>query len=151
MSELDLRASDGDRERAVDDLRAHAAAGRLTVEELEERVQRALGARTLAELVELTRDLPDRASTTAPGPPHRRRSARREVRTFLAVMVLLVAIWAITGAGHPWPLWPLLGWGFFVLRPRKHLLVEAAKGRRRSCGAALARRAHPGPCGQGGW
>jgi hypothetical protein len=43
------------------------------------------------------------------------------VRTFLVVMVLLVAIWAVTGAGHPWPLWPMLGWGFFVLRPPKHL------------------------------
>jgi fatty acid desaturase len=121
VSELDLRASDGDRERAIDDLRAHTAAGRLTVEELEERVQPALGARTHAELVELTRDLPDRASATPPGPPHRRRPARREVRTFLAMMVLLVAIWAVAGAGHPWPLWPMLGWGFFVLRPREQL------------------------------
>lgn len=121
MSELDLRASDGDRERAIDDLRAHAADGRLTVEELEERVQRALAARTLAELVELTRDLPDRGSATPPGPPRRRRSGRPEVRAFLAVMVLLVAIWAVTGAGYFWPMWPMVGWGFFVLRPRKHL------------------------------
>jgi fatty acid desaturase len=121
MSELDLRASDGDRERAVDDLRAHAADGRLTLEELEERVQRALAARTLGELAGLTRDLPDRAPPAPPAPPRRRRSGRPELRTFLAVMVLLIAIWALTGAGYFWPVWPLVGWGFFVLRPRNHL------------------------------
>jgi hypothetical protein len=26
-------------------------------------------------------------------------------------MVVLVAIWALTGAGYPWPVWPALGWG----------------------------------------
>ena len=116
MSELDFRASDGDRERAVDELRAHAAEGRLTVEELEERVQRALAARTLGELRGQTRDLPDRAP---PAPPRPRRSSRPEVRAFLAVMGLLVAIWALTGAGYFWPVWPLVGWGFFVLGPGK--------------------------------
>ncbi|HEY6775995.1 MAG TPA: DUF1707 domain-containing protein [Thermoleophilaceae bacterium] len=85
MSELDLRASDGDRERAVDELRAHAADGRLTVEELEERVQRALAARTLGELADLTRDLPNRESAPPRTAARRRRSRRPDVRAFLAV------------------------------------------------------------------
>ena len=114
VSELDLRASDGDRERTVDGLRAHAAEGRLTVDELEERVQRALAARTLGELSGLTRDLPEQAP---PAPDRPGRSSRPEVRAFLAVMALLVAIWALTGAGCFWPVWPLVGWGFFVLGP----------------------------------
>jgi Domain of unknown function (DUF1707) len=116
MSELDLRASDGDRERTVDALRAHAAEGRLTLEELEERVQRALAARTLGELTGLTRDLPGPAP---PAPARPGRSSQPEVRAFMAVMALLVAIWALTGAGYLWPVWPLVGWGFFVLGPGK--------------------------------
>jgi fatty acid desaturase len=117
MSELDLRASDDDRNRVVDELRTHAAEGRLTVEELEERLQRALAARTLGELAGLTRDLPERGSP----PGRRRRSWRPDVRIFVAVMVLLVVIWALTGAGYFWPVWPLVGWGFFLFGPRNHL------------------------------
>jgi fatty acid desaturase len=113
MTQLDLRASDGDRERTVDELRAHAADGRLTVEELEERVQRALAARTIGELTSLTRDLPNQVPPAHPDSPHRRRR-RPEVRVFLAVMALLIAIWALSGAGYFWPVWPLVGWGFFV-------------------------------------
>jgi hypothetical protein len=54
----DIRASDADRERAVDQLRVHAAAGRLTVEELDERSERAYAARTVGELARLLTDLP---------------------------------------------------------------------------------------------
>jgi Domain of unknown function (DUF1707)/2TM domain len=121
MRELELRASDGDRDVAVDELRAHAADGRLTVEELEDRVQRALAARTLGDLADLTRDLPDRGSPKPPARARRRRSLRPELSAFVAVMVLLIAIWAFTGAGYFWPLWPALGWGVFVLAPHNHL------------------------------
>jgi hypothetical protein len=30
-------------------------------------------------------------------------------------MALLVAIWALTGMGYFWPVWPALGWGFALL------------------------------------
>jgi hypothetical protein len=43
----DLRASDADRERSVEALRHHATAGRLTVEELDERTERAYAATPL--------------------------------------------------------------------------------------------------------
>jgi hypothetical protein len=112
MSEAELRVSDGDRDRVVDDLRAHAAEGRLTVEELEGRVQRALAARTAGELAALTGDLPERP---APRPAARRWRDRPEVRSYLAVTGLLVAIWALAGAGYFWPVWPAVGWGFFIL------------------------------------
>lgn len=32
----------------------------------------------------------------------------------LAVNVLLVVIWAVTGAGLFWPVFPILGWGIGV-------------------------------------
>jgi hypothetical protein len=56
-----MRASDEDRERVVAALKEHCTAGRLTLDELPGRVERAYAAATLAELEELTRDLPDRA------------------------------------------------------------------------------------------
>ena len=45
-----LRASDADRERVVEQLRQHHVEGRLTVEELSERTERAYAARTLGDL-----------------------------------------------------------------------------------------------------
>lgn len=53
-----LRASDADRQRVADVLRQHCAAGRLDVEEYADRAARAYAARSLAELLELTSDLP---------------------------------------------------------------------------------------------
>jgi hypothetical protein len=55
-----VRASDEDRERVVAALKEHCAAGRLTIEELPDRVERAYAATSLAELAELTYDLPGR-------------------------------------------------------------------------------------------
>src|SRR6202035_6110517 len=53
-----LRASDADRERTAQLLREHHAVGRLTAEEFNSRVDKALEARTLGELDELLADLP---------------------------------------------------------------------------------------------
>jgi hypothetical protein len=63
-----LRASDADRERVTELLGEHAAAGRLTVEELGERIDAALAAVTRPELDALLADLPGQgvpASTAA--------------------------------------------------------------------------------------
>jgi hypothetical protein len=67
--EGNLRASDADRELAVSMLQRAAAEGRLDHDELDERVQRALVARTYAELAETVIDLPL--------PPDPARSGRR--------------------------------------------------------------------------
>ena len=53
-----LRASHADRDLAVDILRVAAGDGRLTVAELDERLEAALTARTISELATLTADLP---------------------------------------------------------------------------------------------
>ncbi|MFH8976730.1 DUF1707 domain-containing protein [Streptomyces sp. NPDC017890] len=53
-----LRASHADRDRVVDVLSRAAGDGRLSAEELDERVGAALTARTLGELAALTADLP---------------------------------------------------------------------------------------------
>ncbi len=59
-----LRASDAEREEVARSLRAHLAAGRLTVDEFSERIERAFGATGVDELKTLVADLP--ASHAAP-------------------------------------------------------------------------------------
>ena len=64
-----VRASDADRDRAVDSLAAASAEGRLSMEEYSQRSEAALLARTLGDLAGLTADLPAAPdSDTAPVP-----------------------------------------------------------------------------------
>lgn len=63
----ELRASYADRDRVAEQLRIAAGDGRLDAEELDQRLEKALTARTYAELTALTRDLP--AATGMAGPP----------------------------------------------------------------------------------
>ena len=103
-----IRAADDDRERIAERLRNAAVEGRLSAQELERRVETALAAPTYAELDRVVADLPQ---TRLPRPAHR----RPELGAFLATSVLLLAIWALTGMGYFWPVWPILGWGAFVV------------------------------------
>lgn len=115
------RASDAEREQVAETLRTHAAAGRLDADELEDRLGRALTARTRAELEPLVADLP------APAPRPRRQIPR--IPPVIPLAILLVAIWALTGAGYFWPIWPIGA-----------MLIGAFKHSRTSCG----RVARPG-------
>ena len=54
----EMRASDADRDRVMDVLRNATAEGRLTADELQERLEAALTARTFGDLAALTEDLP---------------------------------------------------------------------------------------------
>jgi hypothetical protein len=63
----ELRVSDADRERIAERLRDAAGEGRLTIEELDERLDRAYKARTASDLAELTTDLPATAATGGTG------------------------------------------------------------------------------------
>ncbi|WP_053227264.1 DUF1707 SHOCT-like domain-containing protein [Solirubrobacter soli] len=58
---MEIRASDAERDATVDRLREAAAEGRLTLEELSDRVETAAGAVMRSELDALTRDLPARS------------------------------------------------------------------------------------------
>ena len=114
MSDVDLLVSDAERDEAAERLRQAAGEGRLTPEELEERLGRAFGARTRGELDAWWPTCRRRRAG-------RRRSASRrpELAVFASTALLLVAIWALSGMGYFWPAWPILGWGFFVLMPGK--------------------------------
>ena len=39
------------------------------------------------------------------------RDYRTHVLVYVVVNAMLVAIWALTGQGYFWPVWPILGWG----------------------------------------
>ena len=64
-----MRVSDSDRERAADVLREAAGHGRITMDELDERLEVAYAAKTYGDLAAVTRDLPQPAQ--APGTAQR--------------------------------------------------------------------------------
>jgi class 3 adenylate cyclase len=115
LDQSSLRASDADRDRAAELLRDHYGAGRLSDEDLAERVDAVYGARTTSDLEALMADLP---SAPKPGRPRRRGALETSVRIHLTVYVIvnlmLIGIWAASGAGYFWPIWPILGWGIGV-------------------------------------
>ena len=78
----DLRISDADREQVAERLREAAGEGRLTIEELDERVEAAYAARTGSDLTPLTADLPEPTAGEHPA----RRGAGKTRRWTVAVM-----------------------------------------------------------------
>jgi hypothetical protein len=100
MSRYDsLRASDADREAVTERLRQAAAEGRLEPEELEERVEAALRARTYGELSPLVRDLPGRqTSRRRPHPVLVGAGALAVATLAIVVAVVVIAAVVITAA-----------------------------------------------------
>jgi Domain of unknown function (DUF1707) len=110
---LHLRASDAERERVVELLRAHAAEGRLSADELEERLGAAYAAQTRADLRPLLADLP----AASPARPAARRPAQLAAAwsAFAAVAVVMIGLWALAGFGSFWPAWPIGIWAICLL------------------------------------
>ena len=108
-----LRVADADREQLAAELREHMVAGRLTQEELEERLERTYKSSTRAELDALRDDLPMSPATLDAEIARRRARLRRHVAqeagAGLGVCGVCVAIWAASGAsGGFWPIWVLI-------------------------------------------
>ena len=112
----DIRVSDADRDETVSRLRAAAAEGRLDMQELEQRVERAYASKLRRDLAALVDDLPGERLRRARD--LNAAAFREHLRTYLSVMALLVVIWALTGMGYFWPVWPALGWGIGVFSHR---------------------------------
>jgi Domain of unknown function (DUF1707) len=128
------RAGDEDRERTATALGEHYAAGRLTLEEFQQRLDRAYAAKTLGELGDLMTDLPGSdlsrlpgqrgarpplpplPQRRAPGPvqPYGGRSAARQF--WLAVAITAMVLWLIGGATGPWLWWLAVPLAFIMLR-----------------------------------
>ncbi len=92
----DFRASDADRDRAAQDIREHFAAGRLTEEEMDERVEAVYASRTDGELRRLLADLPrlpvTRAQQRAEIAERRRHLQRRLLQQTGGGLALLVRV-----------------------------------------------------------
>jgi hypothetical protein len=132
-SSPEIRASDAEREQVAIVLRDHAGEGRLDVDELDDRVRRAYAARTRADLEALTSDLPAPVAKPRPLERTRERASRLPelFGSYAGVMVLLVVIWAVTGAGYFWPMWPAIGWGLALLTGGGHHYRHRRPHRRR--------------------
>ncbi|MBU3065066.1 DUF1707 domain-containing protein [Nocardia sp. NEAU-G5] len=112
-----LRVGTAEREKAAAALGEHFAAGRLEVDEYDERVARAFSAKTTGDLVVLFTDLPRPAPPTAP----RVRRGDRGVLQVAAIVAFVAAV-ALVVTTHIFPffLFPVLflvivrarrGWG----------------------------------------
>ena len=118
MSDLSsLRVADADREQLIEELREHAGAGRLTSEELEERIGGAYAASTRADLDALRVDLPVSSTSVKIALRKRKTQLRRrllqEAGGSLGVSTLCVGIWlANDPSGGFWPGWVI---GFTLL------------------------------------
>jgi hypothetical protein len=109
----ELRVSDEQRDAAAREIRDHFAAGRLTDEELSERLSAVYKARTEGELHALRTDLPVLPATQRAELAQRRRELHRralqEAGGGAIAFLVCVAIWAASGAsGQFWPVWVAL-------------------------------------------
>jgi DUF1707 SHOCT-like domain len=103
-----MQASLTDREQAIDTLKAAFAQGRLTKDELDERVARALVPLTYAELASLTDDLPPGLTPVAP----LRQGSLASSGVYLTVMAALLLIAAISNGS--WTPLTVLGAALFL-------------------------------------
>lgn len=150
-----LRASDSDRDAVAEQLREAHAEGRLTLDELEERLSKTYAARTFADLAPLTADLPPRpfgavAPRPTPAPQSRGATAppaRRDATSgswvdsgiragwyaWATAVSINVVIWLIVSVTsgtliYFWPIWVAGPWGAVLLAAT---LSRRAEHRRR--------------------
>jgi hypothetical protein len=121
-----MRAGDSDRELVADRLREAHAEGRLTVDELHERLDRTYSARTLGELTPVTADLPANPQQRRPtvptaAPGHRTdRGLRAMWAAWAAAVLINVVVWLIVVITNGeliyfWPAWVAGPWGAVLL------------------------------------
>jgi uncharacterized protein DUF1707 len=98
----DLLVSDRDRSRVGDELRTHYEAGRLTLEEFQERLDELHAARTETQLENVLRQLPTGRPSVSPRDTRWRSLAVQ----YVLVNLVAVLIWVFGGAnGDFWPKW----------------------------------------------
>ncbi len=156
MSDLSkLRVADDEREQLIDELREHAGAGRLTSEELEDRVGEAYRASTRADLDVLRADLPVSSTSVKRAlvkrKSHLRRRLAQEAGGSVGVSALSVGIWLASGPpAEFWPGWvigvtllPVVRDAWRLFGPASDLeLVEARQQARHERNLARGRRRH---------
>ena len=107
----DRPASHEERVRTIEVLRT--AGAHLGLEELDDRLNAAVAAKTAGELAVLVWDINE---TPAPVQPKKRSvwqntAFRIHAAAYGGTNTLLVGTWALTGHGFFWPFFPIAGWG----------------------------------------
>jgi Flp pilus assembly protein TadB len=130
----DLRVSDAERSEVADRLGRHYSDGRLNQEEFNERVERAMSAKTQSDLAGLFDDLPSLEDN--PEVPVRR--ARRRSHHTALVLALIVVLSVIVGHAFWWffmPPWLAImlfaAVGLYVLQNRERRLHRSEDQERR--------------------
>jgi len=136
----EMRASDQDRDKVAAELREHMASGRLTADELEERLESTYKAKTIGDLQVITQDLPEQDFQDRPIPAYQRSHSvpagyrrpggghvgvyRTGLRvawgSWASVSMICTLIWVLTMLGsasfiYPWPIWVAGPWGAILL------------------------------------
>ncbi len=133
----DVRASQAERDRTVDELRDHAAAGRLGMDELEQRVERALRATTRGDLAVLVRDLPALRRERSRGNAVARGLKLSAATSAAIPLVFAIAVIVLAPPAFAWIGWTALGWWFFFGLPAAGAGFGLA-----SCASRRNRRRH---------
>jgi hypothetical protein len=134
-----MRASDADRQRAIDELRRHCAAGRIDVDEFAARVDAVHAAVTLEDLEAVRADLPmmrvaepagaggvwaqsdpglGRAAMTVVGSAAGRARLVAVAVALAGVAVVLGAVVLVVAAEWVWAVFLLVGWAIGVAQGR---------------------------------
>jgi DUF1707 SHOCT-like domain len=131
----EMRASDADRDRVAAALREHCAEGRITMDELHERLEAVYTAKTVGALQDVTADLPEtdlyelpvpatRKATMAPARrgsgPLARPGARNSLAVYATVNLITFTVWlvsCIAGGSLLFPWWIFVAgpWGAAIL------------------------------------
>ncbi|MFG2002702.1 DUF1707 domain-containing protein [Spirillospora sp. NPDC048911] len=134
MTNPEMRASDADRDRVATSLREHCAEGRITMDELHERLEATYAARTVGALQRVTADLPEEDLYALPVPASQRSTRVPAKRSsgdlsmtgpaamwagWASVSAICFTVWLIvavtSGAVYPWFLWVAGPWGAILL------------------------------------
>jgi hypothetical protein len=121
-SDQHVRVSDAERQVVADRLGQHYADGRLDQAEFDDRIGRAMNAKTRADLSGLFSDLPETGAPAVPGHPVRRR--RHPVLVFVLLVLFIIA------TAHA-VLWATLPWLWVAFLGLAVLFVTGAIGRHR--------------------
>jgi hypothetical protein len=147
MSNLDLRASDEDRDRIAAEIREHYAQGRLDRAEVDERLKETFSVKTVGELDVLVADLPELSVAVTQAHAElalqRAKLSRELVQQTggaLIPFILCTVVWVLSGAsGSFWPIWALIfpivvlardGWRLFGPAPELDRVAESLEERR---------------------
>ena len=112
----DMRVSDAERADVADRLSRHYGEGRLDQAEFNERMERAMSAKTAGDFAGLFSDLPDITEPGANQPVPAKRSNCRSPMSRILLLILIIVAAAVLGHAlmHSFFPWLLLGVGVFL-------------------------------------